>query len=548
MSSLKNKPLLRRRFLSVIPAAVVLLYCLWYWSHDHAELVGFYLDLNPVFYKSGTWSQQFFTEGTKSLGNWWCAAALLAAVFLSRNLSGRLSGSLPQLPLRTLPLMLLLLAGAALAIKAWTQSRPASDEVFSALALAGLPSFQTLSYYPLPNNHVFFNLLNGFFAFATEDLVFSGRLLSTLSYLAVLLLSFFFFVKMSGRQWHSLFFTLLVAVQFPIWGWSGQARGYEMMLLFGVVSLLAGWQYLRNGAAGLPAFYVLAVAMGLLTQPAFLFWWVGLFTGGCMIAFGKKALLRQWILANACAGALALILYLPLLTFSGAQAIVANPYVQPSAGDTASFLSQQAEQHYLGGLFHEWLPLSGTTWLAPLPGISAMVLLLRSGNRQRQLALLALGIFGSALLMVVLMRKAPFHRVFIAHSWLYWMVVLSAVLPLLKTPWRYFTAAIITVYLLFAARANRRLIPHNLYYYDVNAHFETLKACQPTGQQGQSVGLSDESFFWQAILKNPVDYGTTGINGQGLLIVHSAEQFRPDERNYVLWKDCGEFLIFRRSN
>ncbi|RME08922.1 MAG: hypothetical protein D6816_05055, partial [Bacteroidetes bacterium] len=67
---------------------LVLLYCLWYWTSTHADLAAFYLDLNPAFYKAGEWGK-FFTEGVKSQGNWWCAAALAASVFLGWQLGCR---------------------------------------------------------------------------------------------------------------------------------------------------------------------------------------------------------------------------------------------------------------------------------------------------------------------------------------------------------------------------------------------------------------------------------------------------------------------------
>ncbi len=445
-----------------------------------------------------------------------------------------------------LPLSLVLLTGGALAAKAWSQSHYSSDEVFSAIALADLPAFQTASYYPLPNNHVFFNLLNGLFSFATEDLVFSGRLISVFAFMGVLILTFILFVKLNGRRWQSLLFTILVAVQFPIWGWSGQARGYELMLLLAMVSLLAMWRSLDGEGGEASRTFTVAIALGLFTQPAFLFWWAGLFAGGLMIAAGNKAALRHWVFANASAGALALIFYLPLLTFSGAGAITSNPYVQPSADGTLAFLHQLQQQNYLAGLFTEWLPLPWTEWLAPAILPVALVVLFRSGKRQRELALVGTGIFLTTVLMVILMRKAPFYRVFIAHGWLFWVLALAAFAGLLKSKWRLILVPLIIACILYSARFNRRLIPLHLYYYDVNARFEKLKACQLPDLQGKSVVLSDESFNWWPVLDIPVSYGTARINGQDLLIMHRSEHFPPNKWGYSLRKECGEFLIYER--
>ncbi len=67
MSAIENKQLQISRILPVIPAVLVLAYCLWYWTRSHAGLAQFYLDLNPAFYKAGAWGN-FFTEGIKKTG------------------------------------------------------------------------------------------------------------------------------------------------------------------------------------------------------------------------------------------------------------------------------------------------------------------------------------------------------------------------------------------------------------------------------------------------------------------------------------------------
>ncbi|MAT56120.1 MAG: hypothetical protein CMN32_16745 [Saprospirales bacterium] len=552
MSAIKSKQPLPRFYLSAAPVLVVLAYGIWYWAQSHADLVDFYLKLNPAFYKAGQWNNSFFTEGVKSQGNWWCAAALAASVFLGWQLGSRRPVFVPSVKLSgstRLPLALIVLTGTALIWKAWTQSHYSSDEVFSAIALAELPAFQTISYYPLPNNHLLFNLINGAFAVATGDLVYTGRLLSAAAFLSVLLLTFFFFEKLSGKRWSSLLFTLVIAVQFPVWGWSAQARGYEMMLFFGVISLLAGWRQLSQRNSGSSLLFSVTVALGMFTQPAFLFWWAGLFTGGLLICIGNKKALLNWLTANATAGALSLLLYLPLLTFSGLEALVSNPYVQPSAESTTAFLSQLQAQNYLSGLFKEWLPLPGSGWLAPLLLAVSLILLFRSGKRQGELACLVLGVFTTTLVMVIILRKAPFYRVFITHSWLFWISVLTVFSFLLKTRLRPFAFAVVIAYAFYSAFINRRLIPHHLYYYDVNAHFQKLEQCQLPDLRGKKVGLSDESFYWWALLKDrgpALSYGTRSLDAQDLIVIFENETFDPSSQGYRQLLRCNGFVFYEK--
>ena len=552
MSAIKDKQAWLICLLRATPVLVTLAYALGYWTHSHAELARFYLNLNPVFYRFTEWSNNFFTEGIKSQGNWWCAGALAAALYLAWQWK----------PYRLLPkagtvflrlhlgqLFIIILAGMALALKAWLQAQYSSDEVFSAVALAQLPPFQAASYYPLPNHHVFFNLLNGLLAFATDDLVFSGRIMAMASYLSVLVLTFFFFVKMNNSSWLSLLFTLLIAVQFPIWGWSAQARGYAPMLLFGVLSLLAARRQLPSATESNNVLFPLAVALGMFTHPAFLFWWAGLFAGGALILWNQRKSAVRWMKQNATAGALALLLYLPLLTFSGLKALTANPYVQSSSEGPVAFLQQLHQQRYLAGLFNEWMPQPCPPWAPLLLLVAALLFLFRSGKRQGELAWFTVGIVATTILMVLALLKAPFYRVFIVHGWFFWIVLLSSLAPATKTTWRYFLLPVLVSYTLFAAFTNRRLIPMHLYYYDVNAQVQRLSHC-PIGElEGKTLGLSDESFYWWALLKDKaptLQYGTAQLKGRQVLIVHESEKLHPEQWGYVERSRCEGFVFFEK--
>lgn len=446
-------------------------------------------------------------------------------------------------------LLLLILAGAALAAKAWLQSAYSSDEVFSAVALSELPAFQVLSFYPLPNNHVFFNLLNGAFAFTTQDPVITGRLLAAICYLGVLFLTYLFFAKRLSNPWRSLLFTLLIAVQFPIWGWSAQARGYELMLFFSLVSFQCAQRFLKEKTAQADILFPTAIAFGMFTQPAFLFWWVGLFIGGALVLSSRKESLRSWIMSHTIAGILTLVFYLPLLSFSGFEAITNNTYVQPEVASTGDFLNLLDNQNYLPGLFKEWVPVPFPHWFGVLLLSLSFYFLYRSGKAQRDLALLSLGIFAGIAMLVVFMLRAPFYRVLIAQSWLFWVVVLSAVSTLLKSKWQLAVSAVLIFYLAFSAYTNRRLIPHHLYYHDVNAVFQKLDHCSLPVFQDKTIGLSDESFYWWSLLKKngcDLHFGTANLKGQEVVIINETENLEPENWGYKELTSCVGFVFYEK--
>ena len=127
---------------------------------------------------------------------------------------------------------LLAATGVALWVFSNGATRPAYDEIFSAVHCAGAHPFQALSYYMLPNNHVFFNTLNSL-SFWAEDKVWSGRLLSLAAFLVFQQLVFLWLRrKMPLAQ--ALGAALLLSLAFPTLGFASHARGYGLHLMAGL--------------------------------------------------------------------------------------------------------------------------------------------------------------------------------------------------------------------------------------------------------------------------------------------------------------------------
>jgi hypothetical protein len=326
----------------------------------YATLRDWYLARTPNLYRADIWARDFFTPATKAQGNWFCAGglALLALALgwqlvplVSRARLGfgaaqEASAAPPSAPLAWAPtdwryLAGLLLAGAG--CWAWGAGHlpPAYDEVFSVVYSAGNGSpFVAWSYYMLPNNHLLFNILNGvLFGWLPNitGLLLTGRLLSGLAYLATIGVIYRTLARFTGQRPLAAGLALLAAVQYSLWGFGSQARGYALYALLhwlAIATVLGYWQRpTRGGRWG----NALAVALGYATVPTFLFYHVAQLLAVALVQVRRRFDGRFW-LAQAVALGAVYWFYLPALCFSGLKALTGNQYVRPHHGPLREFI------------------------------------------------------------------------------------------------------------------------------------------------------------------------------------------------------------------
>ena len=230
----------------IFPAAgllffvLVMGFCAFYVSTGYYHLVSWYTGLNNCFYRHGQWTTDFFSNKTKDAGNLFCIPAFIIALagawLMIRKLKAGykrpteyLEISLRKADVAVAALLVLL------SVVAWfwatTLAFPSNDEVFSAVNCAGLHPFQTVSYYMLPNNHLFYNFINNLLFHFVADKVASGRFLSLLFYLAIVLVTFSWLRGLLKSRWLAFLIVVALALQFPVWGFASQARGYELVTL-----------------------------------------------------------------------------------------------------------------------------------------------------------------------------------------------------------------------------------------------------------------------------------------------------------------------------
>lgn len=556
-----NNPVLNfRRFLIVSVPLVAVVYAVWYWSSDHQQLTAFYRQLNPDFYKATNWSSVFFTAEVKSAGNWWCLAAVIASAgwaFLAWK------SRLPHIPKlkftknQSLVYAGIAVAGIILSLIANIHTNYGTDEVFSALNFASLPSFQCASYYVLPNNHILFNLINGIGSTIHFNLVESGRFLSLICYVIALCSSWYFLQKWIRSSWLRVLSLLLLALQLHAWGFSGQARGYELVFLLSLLSLFTFWGYWFENKEYLLPLHAGCNVAGMLTVPSYLYWWVGLMLASFLFMIWEKRIDRGYIKAALGSALMTLLVFLPLLTFSGLTSLSHNEYVRPRNANGLDFITDLYDLHYVKGLFNDWF-CSGTF----TAGIEVLCLLCmalvffypRRDKKYRALGIIWVSMLIAFISMATLMLRTPFNRNLIAQGYLAEMFILIALGTFVTARLtRIASVLLLSGVIVYSAVINFNRMPSKLYEFDVNSCINKLSACKTPFRPRCTIWLDDECFYWDYILKRKypdpgfrIMLNKSAFARQDYCILPSGMQPPSDTAGYRISENIGEYTIYER--
>ncbi len=552
----KLNPKLRLLFISVI-SITTLVYALWYFCSDYQQLSDWYKGLNPYFYKARTWDT-FFTTTVKSQGNWWCIAAIISVslwTFLAIKTPVPVFPKLNMKGKSVLTYTAIALGGIALSLLAMRHALHASDEVLSAVDFASLPAFQRISYYILPNNHLLFNFINGFFS-GFEDNVQTGRIISMLCYIGVLCSTWYFIKKWLNNTWLSIAILLLVAVQLPVWGFSVQARGYEMVLLCSVVSFVSFWSYWVACKRYFLIIHSVSLVAGMLTLPTFLYWWFGLLIAAVVLQIRNRQFDKVYFSAMLASFSITMVLLLPALSFSGLGAFTENGYVKGSSETILNYFTHLNADHYFNGLFNEWF-YSGSTWVGIFYLSLPIILFISYKNDKRYFTLLIiyLSLISSFIIMAVLMQKLPFYRNLISHNYLVVIFVTIAIASILQSKGLQIIYAVtLLIGAGYSLNANYERRPTTLYYYDVRETIDNLEACKIRFKPRKSIYLDDESFYWWYIIRNSptgktnaIQFNRASFKMQDYCIM--PREAMPPVSDTMLYKrkgSCGEFDIFEK--
>ena len=245
----------------------------------------------------------------------------------------------------------------------------------------------TTSYYPIPNNHIFFNLL----ACPLAAAGLSPRLVMRLPTLVLGTvgsgITYALLARLIGLQRATLV-TGLVGLA-PVWVYyAAVGRGYFLQIcllqigFFAVVELLrpsSAYRQLSWGA------FVVSSILGFYTIPTYAYPFIGLALGlgGGLLRQSRWPDLRVLLVAGTLIFAVVLLLYAPVVAVTGWPSLVANRYV--AAKTAAQFWPPFRAVLYetAAALFGPSLRISGPAWLAgALLGAVAVRRWVATGPRQ----------------------------------------------------------------------------------------------------------------------------------------------------------------------
>ena len=300
----------------------------------------------------------------------------------------------------------------------------AMDEAFSWLFFASQGVFVTVSNYPVPNNHVFYNLCSIFWSNFVGDQILAMRLTSILAFWGLLLLIFYYFLKTTNFP-TALFALMLIGLGFSQAVFAVQGRGYMLVALCFLVALWSLQAYLQNYHKGYLIVFMKACFVGFWTIPVFLYVFLSFYAYLLFVVWRKKKqrkLFIDWFGVGVLIGALVYLCYCPILMYSGFSALAGNENVSPKTYDSAWFFGYILSISLRESVIYVVsLPKYVSFVVFSCLGIALLVLARKTQDKNFQFLwnflLVSLPI---TFLVICLMQAFPFYRV-----WTYYAIFLA---------------------------------------------------------------------------------------------------------------------------
>jgi len=284
------------------------------------------------------------------------------------------------------------------------------DEADSITSYGSRPLLIGLSWYSLPNNHIFHTLWMHFawqlfgaweWAIRLPALV-AGLILIPVTYAI-------------GKQFYDRPTGLLAAGLVTASPWlvlySVESRGYTILCVLACLLWLCSRSLLRDDAWPVWCCWALVIGLGFYTIPTFLFVAAGAALWLLLNIWdrpdpARRRFLRRGVTATAISIALTALFYLPVLLVMGLGPLVSNPFVKPR---TLSYVIERAPVSF-GELIHFWTGDYPGLVTALLAAALLFGLIWRfRGNGYRVPPLLAAVFMG--LLLALAQRVVPYTRV-----------------------------------------------------------------------------------------------------------------------------------------
>ncbi len=496
--------------LLLLPLLALAAFCVFYLTHDYAYLTDWYEAIPGPFFRKSHWRREFFTPQTAQAGRLYCGLALLLIPLLAWTvLRQKTSPPISLNPADRLPQTIVALLALILGTANALLSTPAIDEYQSAFFMGGAHPFRALSHYPVPNNHVLFNTLTSLIATPETALVW-GKIIAIGAFAVAAVLIYRWFRTLSLSPAVAAWLAGLSLLIFPVWGFSGQARGYTIYLLAHWWALLLTTRYLQTGDKRHLVLFPVAVWMGYAALPTFIYFHLALTLWvGCLALTRRKIYLPFWK-AQVIGSIAAYLFYVPLLCFSGFRAFSAHRWVAHLAWQEFSFPPL--------GPFRDYLTGYGAVGL--LLGIGTLLLALRLllSSKNRWMGMLFLAVWIGCNLVVLWMRQPSFSRQLIGLYSVSVGVALYSLRLLIENAGPVVSgkkglktlAALSLLGALGVFKINYHRLNDALYLYDIAGTERRIEILLDRIPAGATVGFTDDAFharaLWQRAGKKPTPF------------------------------------------
>ncbi|MDP1727852.1 MAG: hypothetical protein Q8M15_13790 [Bacteroidota bacterium] len=564
---MKIQPVLLKKNLCIITGLLCLLailFNLYYLLNTRQSLLSDYLNLNSCFYKSHTFAENFFNENTKKTGNVFSIISLIVN-FLLLNILLKKYKRFKSEPKTVIHLQFERLqipyyfAILLFSFAAWLYGVllvPVSyDEVFSAMQAAGLPLFQTISYYMLPNNHIGFNALNSIFFFWMDDKVMSGKIISLLAFVCWNLAAYIALNKLMGSKPVALLGTLALALQFPVWGFAFEARGYELYGLCIFISFLSLAAYAKSSSNYWLLLNGFVSVLGYICLPTFMYMHLSQIFFGIWLALRSKTFPLAYFTWQFYIGAGTFLLYLPALCYSGIHAFTQNKYMHAMDVTYFDFILKtlQGLSSYLNYAISN--NSVGKISIGILIAILPLLLLFSKKFRHKEFLILFILLCAATFALIVIMRRHPFHRNLAGHGYIMLFVAIYVVNFILNQLSQFLKNSKLIAYgmpvlliavITFSIVKNPQQFNFFLYFDDLNLNKANALQIIEKIPAGSTITCSDGCFFYpywtsQKQIKNI----KCGLNQASYYLIHSYETLPNDLlKKYELKQQVNDCLIY----
>ncbi len=563
---------LRRLFFGAVLLffSAVILFGIFYTLSSYQYLQHWFISMNDCFYRNYDWTNRFFTPQVKADGNLYAITAIVVAFIgiaymvlrRRRYLSPRYSHEY-ALPGSGQIKLYIGVVALACGIWYWGQGlvKPSADEIFSAVNCAELSPFQILAYYMLPNNHVYFNFINGYLArWANADPVITGRFLSLLAYSGVLCAVYYWFSRLLRSRIWAFVALAPVALQFTPWAFAFQARGYECQLFCAWIAFLSLYAYLDTGKDSMLRINTLFCIFGFALVPTFLYYFVTQFLLLALVQmYSGKFSLAPWKYSAICVAGV-FLLYLPALCFSGKAALAANDYVKTAGEPLSAFVPHWIEgfKYFVNFIFsflvREDHPVNFVLFFIPL------LLFLFPGKERRRLAVFYILLWLVWAVLCAYMKRLPFARNMILHYSLSIGIIIYTIYSLLELVWRGVKSVALNnilractfavpaiVLCIHLVTVNKGMVHYFLYFMDVNGMYTSYTTDLENIPPNSTVAFSDERYCFYYYCRKSPRKPSRCPTGNEEYYIKSAGEALPEmiSKNYVLYKVCFSGDIYK---